>query len=623
MKKTNRTSYIALSLALAVLLAGCSGPKRPEAGVDEKAQMAQVKAGLKKGSAGSNLLLQLAWLRGADENAALLRAGEPASETAKAFLAKHASALNAVPARVSQLAMQANNLDSFRWAFARGIQPDLQYQGLLQYWSLGPDWRDYFMAEYPEQARSVFMNRAIEEYNITFFNAHVSAFKASGYKVESPQEQTEFNARFCRFLAEQIETAMLRNKRERVEFFIAHMPALNDVKFIDWKTKEVMAALGDYVFLELKDEALACKLVELGYACNRVDLDETGFGAPFADALRADPEYAFAALQLDEWQGTLSAVDAAFLATLPDDVLASMHKLYFGDAIEFCMKQSDTENAMRLIALRQAKEPMTRSENTELMNWSLECGNRAVFDYAMSQAGDIDIYMIDLGALASSQKLFIRYIPEIMANVHNTMDTLPRPDGTTLGRINKIFASKNQSAGLYIVQHYNLSGTWLKATKGRTLLMDVCHGGNLEAARFLIEQRGADVRAETGYSKLQTSLFGRTIPTEGKLSPIFFAAKSGNSALIRYLSSNGGNIHARSNYGTTPLMHAVSEGHIDAVKTLIGLGATVNDRMSNNLTTRNLTPGDVYEKVCTAYRRALANGDEKMLALLKEAGARP
>jgi ankyrin repeat protein len=202
------------------------------------------------------------------------------------------------------------------------------------------------------------------------------------------------------------------------------------------------------------------------------------------------------------------------------------------------------------------------------------------------------------------------------------MNTAPRPDGTTIGRIKQAFGCANEDAGLWMVYKYDLSEAWVKATDGQTLLMDVCQAGNLKAARYLIEKGREDLHAKTGYSELQISIFGNNRPTEGKLSPIFFAAKSGNAELIRYLASKGAMVNARSNYGTTPLMHAVTAQHVNAVKMLIALKANVHAQMYNNLSARDMVDMGAIEEISTALSRARKTGNEEIIEILIKAGAR-
>ena len=87
-------------------------------------------------------------------------------------------------------------------------------------------------------------------------------------------------------------TAMQKEDMERIVYLLGYMPTADSFTHIDQKTKRTMQALCDYVCHELKDEALACQLVALGYDMNRVDVSKAGFGQDFAEALMADLEHA-------------------------------------------------------------------------------------------------------------------------------------------------------------------------------------------------------------------------------------------------------------------------------------------------------------------------------------------
>jgi len=611
-----------LLVAGSLFLAGCS--KEPAGEPTAKADLSAIKSAMKKARKSHDLQARIDSLRSAYENFQTLEAKWPSDEKVQAFRQKQDDKVCQIPRQVYTLAMQTGDLDSFKWALARSVPIDTQYAELLKFWKLGGGWQDFILSKDPA-ALSIFMNMAIKENNVKFFDRHVGDFKATGYKVVFPLEKTEFNARFCRYIANKIDSAMRKNDTKRLGFLIDHMPPLAAVIHIDWKTKETMQELGPYVCMELKDEALACKLVELGYDMNRIDLAKTGFepGGPFFQALEAHPEYTVVhLLKLSEWVGTLSPEEAALATTLPSPALRLLHNLHLDEAIEASVKSADLENAVRLIQFREETRPLTRHDYDKLLGWSLESGNIAVFNYVKNQCKGMDIFSINLDQLAESPKLFAHYAPQILARIYPTMDKEPKSDGTTYGRLHTLFTGHHPDAVLYIVRKYDLDG-WTEATDGRTLLMDICQGGNLEAARYLVEHKDADIHAHTGYIELATSVFGRTRAKEGRLTPMFFAAKSGNSKLIRYLASRGATINARSAYGATPLMYAVDANHLEAAKTLIALGANVNARMNENLTSRELIDIGNYDEISTPYRRALKTGNEAMTRLLKEAGARP
>ncbi len=606
----NKTCLNLCTGLLSLLMVGCSVEKPADAS-DPKVSAAWIKSTLKQAEKSTNAGLRSQLLISAYEHAEQMEFAPEAS----------AEQLRTVPKQVYALAMKSENLDDFRWALDQGIKIDVQYHELLKFWKLGPEWREFIVADHTTLALPIFMSHTADDYSVQFFDLHIDEFYKTGFKVKSPLEQTEFNIRFGSFIGELIGDAVEEKNRARLEFLIDHTPTLQSVVYIDLKMKNSMRALGDFVFHELKDEELACKLVSLGYELNRIDLSKLDFGNDFKNVLKADSDYAIHALRLSEWHGVLSTNDLDFILTLPVSAMKAIQKNHVDAILERSMEMKDTEATMRLIAMRSERYPPTRSTYTELINWALAYSNLTVFDYVMEQDEEMNIFSIDFGMLARNQELFLKYAPIIMQNVYYTMDTHPRKNGTTIGQIKEVFACANEDAGLYLVYKYNLAKAWVEATSGRTLLMDVCEAGNLKAARFLIEKRGAKIHAQTGYSELQISIFGSTRPTEGKLSPIFFAAKSGNPELIKYLVIKGADVNSRSNFGATPLMHAVSGGHVEAGKILISARANVHAKMDVRVSQSDMRGVGNIEEILTAYRRAKTLGNQEILDLLIKAGA--
>jgi ankyrin repeat protein len=56
------------------------------------------------------------------------------------------------------------------------------------------------------------------------------------------------------------------------------------------------------------------------------------------------------------------------------------------------------------------------------------------------------------------------------------------------------------------------------------------------------------------------------------------ASRTGSVAAMKVLAGHGADVNAKEDHGTTPLMWAAAEGHPDAVKLLIELGADVSAR---------------------------------------------
>ncbi|MEN7972426.1 MAG: hypothetical protein ABFR47_01185, partial [Verrucomicrobiota bacterium] len=516
---------VTILLASFVFLTGCTDMTKPA--TDAKSAMAQATYFLKKANRTPNPKIRIKFLRHAFDNAELLDTKWPDFEKPSAFLEKYGDKLASVPDQVYELSMQTRDMESFTWAIAHSNKDYTQHTELLRAWKMGKQWRDYFISEYPEKALSIFMNEALREYNVRFFNQYIDPFKASGYRVEFPLEKTEFNTRFCRFFAEEFRIAIKKGDTKRVEFLIDHMPAHNSAPIIAPKTEEIMRNLADYICHELKDEALACKLVDLGYDMGRIDIDKTGFGADFSKALVADLEHAVIhVLKLNEWHGPLSEKETRFVLFLPNPALRQVHKRHLAEAIKTSIENTKTKDALRLIKVGEKVDPSTPFDYNQILGWSLEYKNRSVFNYVKPKCPRIDPYQVDLAQLAKTPSLFRLHAPKIFRRIYPTMETTPKKDGTTYGRIRDLLRSHRPEAALYVVKNHDLGDEWTELTGGRTLLMDVCEGGNLEAAKFLVERKRANVLTETDYIESNITLFGRAKVKEGRLSPIFFAAQS-------------------------------------------------------------------------------------------------
>ena len=87
--------------------------------------------------------------------------------------------------------------------------------------------------------------------------------------------------------------------------------------------------------------------------------------------------------------------------------------------------------------------------------------------------------------------------------------------------------------------------------RGRTPLMRACEEGDLEQVQRLID-KGANIEAEA----------------------LRMAAQHGHAAIVELLFRAGGDINDNQG-GTTPLIIASEEGHVDVVDCLLSLGANV------------------------------------------------
>ena len=93
-------------------------------------------------------------------------------------------------------------------------------------------------------------------------------------------------------------------------------------------------------------------------------------------------------------------------------------------------------------------------------------------------------------------------------------------------------------------------------------IFEACRKGNLKIVAMLI--RGspelANARTQNGYT------------------PLMFAAGSGNIKLVKYLISEGAEVHAKFEGGGGALGAAANEGHDEIVRIFIAEGADVNEK---------------------------------------------
>jgi uncharacterized protein len=130
--------------------------------------------------------------------------------------------------------------------------------------------------------------------------------------------------------------------------------------------------------------------------------------------------------------------------------------------------------------------------------------------------------------------------------------------------------------------------------RGQTALMWAVLENHPEVARLLIE-KGADINAQTnvvipdGITAEPTAPSGnigangpgfyraRAVPTpSGAMSPLLFAAREGNLAMARLLLEAKADINLPSANGSSPLVVAITNNHIQLAMELLGKGANPN-----------------------------------------------
>lgn len=624
MRKNIATLAMAALLGItAMLQSGCSGGEDVGTADNPKAEMSNIKAALRSSQRIRNKQKRIDLLRRTYETAGELKSRWPGAVDIDPFLATYQEKLNQIPQTVYELSLLTENIDSFKWALNQSKKIQIKPSELLKFWAFGREWMDFIIAEYPETALPVYINRTLDIHHVNFFNKHAAAFKNQGATFKTPLETAEFNCKYGRFLAKEFEAAIEKQDAERIDFLLIHTPDRNAAPVLDRKTLSTLCALGDYLFLELKDEALACKLIELRYPLNRIDLSDIGFGSDFMAALTADMEYAVRALGLNKWRGPLTKQDTLFLLSLSPDALSAVDRKYVTETIDLCLKRNKTPLAMRLITFQEQAQSMTYDDYDVLLGKAIRYGNPEILEYICKQCDDMDIYTIDLVRMASNYKMFVKYSPRILTHLSKGESESTNGGNAVMNALTDVLTSTHHEASTYVLKKYALDKKWETKPNGQTLLMDLCLAGNLPAAKYLIEVRKANIHERTTYNQLANSLFGRSDPQEGKLCAMHFAAQSGNSALIKYLAAKRANVNAQSYYGVTPLMQAVSNGHMTATKMLLSLRANVNATMDSRFANFPMSEDGTYDQLSNAYRRASHNGHTEILGVLKKAGARP
>jgi ankyrin repeat protein len=145
--------------------------------------------------------------------------------------------------------------------------------------------------------------------------------------------------------------------------------------------------------------------------------------------------------------------------------------------------------------------------------------------------------------------------------------------------------------------------------EGETPLMIAGRVGRVEPIKLLVAG-GAHVNDREKW-KQQTALM--------------WAAGEGHGEAIAVLVENGAELKARSKAGFTPLLFAVRNGHLDAVKLLLGLGADPNDKVQNAAPTpdRYGRPSAGGDPPTSALGMAVINAYYDIAAMLIDQGADP
>ena len=141
--------------------------------------------------------------------------------------------------------------------------------------------------------------------------------------------------------------------------------------------------------------------------------------------------------------------------------------------------------------------------------------------------------------------------------------------------------------------------------EGETALMTAARSGSVDAVNTLVA-RGADVNRKEAW--------------RGQ-NALMWAAAEGHGEVIGALVAHGADIRARSNGGFTPLLFAVREGKIPAVKALLEAGAALNESLPSRRSGE--TPAADAEPGLNAFMLAVGNAHYELATFLLDKGADP
>jgi len=262
-------------------------------------------------------------------------------------------------------------------------------------------------------------------------------------------------------------------------------------------------------------------------------------------------------------------------------------------------------------------------ERTARAGWLIA----SILVISIAAAGAVPVRLID--AVKAADKDAIRTLLQQRVDVN-----AGEPDGTTAlhwaARTNDLPAAEmllRAGANVKAANRYGVTPLYLACTngnaemidlllkagadpnsalpEGETALMTAARSGSVGAVNVLTA-RGADVNRKEAW--------------RGQ-NALMWAAAEGHAEVIRALVGHGADLRARSNGGFTPLLFAVREGKIGAVKTLLEAGADLNEslpvRRGGGSAAADAEPG------LNAFMLAVGNAHYELAAFLLDKGADP
>ncbi len=406
-----------------------------------------------------------------------------------------------------------------------------------------------------------------------------------------------------------------------------------------WPKNKVFHASNNciaFVFDHISDEVFLAKFVSLstgkmssatGLNCRPNVIKLLKNSEVFRDAVSQNPNWLIATYDFGSTTDDVEKQEVLFNA--PKEVYEKIAESrssawYYNYIIPVFVRENfaQEKDFLRLMSVVEEKGWVTKGLWSFIFNGAEKNNISYALDYVFSNSdGKYTVFNLDLVDIARDQAMWDKYFPQVkegkiyLSGRHD--------DGVTLAEVGELLSSTNGSAVFEATQHYTESLSDLgqyKEAVGRTMLMSVCTGGNLEAAKFLIEGKKVDINEKTDHQEGDVNW--RRAAKEGSLTAVFYAASSGSCDLIQYLADNGASVKDRSYFKATPLMFAAENGQIEAVKLLLSLGADPNAKMAppnDAFVGKSAAYAAEMGKSASAYNRAKKNGHKEIMQVLETA----
>jgi len=545
-----------------------------------------------------------------------LKAIWPESKEKTEFLNKYGSQASSIPNTVYSLSVAQKNLDAFKWSTELLGKKDHNYFSLQD---VSPEWAVYLVESNPDclkndQFCKSVTSRAVEEKN----------YDAARFLLKQNSKWASDKS----FESQLIKTTIQNKDIDGLKLIVSQWP--ENISFQPYNNCITFA------FDNITDEDFLAKFVRLstgkmssatGVGCKPNIKKLLKKSEIFRNAIAQNPQWIVAVYDLGS--GTYDDEQQEILFDSPKEVYENIAESkdqawYYNWIIPIFLGESPAseKDFFKMIGVAEEKGWITKGIWSFIFDNAVKNHVAYALDYVFSNSdGKYTVFDIDLVEIANDQSMWDKYFPVIKEG--KVYLSGRHDDGVTLPEVDKLLCSTNYAAAFDATQYY---ANWLTdlgqytEAVGRTMLMSVCAGGNLDAAKFLIEDKKVDVNEKTDHQ--EGDVDWRRAAKEGSLTAIFYAASSGSCELLQYLVDNSANVKDQSYFKATPLMFAAENGHIEAVKLLLSLGADPNAKMAppdEAFIGKSAAYAAEMGKTASAYNRAKKNGHKEVMQIIENA----